>query len=328
MNMKMPDVESVTTLYGRDTQKIRETGDSRIYRTEHSSGTGTVEKYDVFPGIQLYNQFFRLTCLDYDREIQRYSRDIITINHCRLGRFEAEFEDGEFLYLGEGDLAMNLPEKAPFRHSFPLNHFQGFTIIISIPEAGRGMLELERHLGQNPINLELLRDRLLKGNEFVVFRTSPEMEHIVEGMYKERTPGRLFFLRLKVLELLIFLLTSEDTAVERRPYFHRRHVISVKAMSQFLVEHLDCNFTLQELSERFDIPLTTMKKCFKAVYGMPIHSYVIDYRIQTAANLLQQTGLSIAEISEKVGYSNQSKFTESFKRRMGCTPIAYRNLKS
>ena len=75
-----------------------------------------------------------------------------------------------------------------------------------------------------------------------------------------------------------------------------------------------------------NITLTTMKKCFKAVYGTPIHSYVKDYRIHAAADLLRQTGLSIAEISEKVGYSNQSKFTESFKQRMGGTPLAYRNL--
>lgn len=99
MNGKLLDVESAITLYGQDTQEIRNSGDSRLYQTEHSTGTGIIEKYEVFPGIQLYNQFFQLTSLDYDPENQRYSRDIITINHCRLGRFEAEFDDGEFLYL-------------------------------------------------------------------------------------------------------------------------------------------------------------------------------------------------------------------------------------
>ena len=105
MNGKLLDVESVITLYGQDTQEIRNSGDSRLYQTAHSTGTGIIEKYEVFPGIQLYNQFFQLTSLDYDPENQRYSRDIITINHCRLGRFEAEFDDGEFLYLGEGEQA-------------------------------------------------------------------------------------------------------------------------------------------------------------------------------------------------------------------------------
>lgn len=58
MNTRMLDVESAITLYGQDTQEIRNSGDSRLYRTEHSTGTGIIEKYEVFPGIQLYNQFF------------------------------------------------------------------------------------------------------------------------------------------------------------------------------------------------------------------------------------------------------------------------------
>ena len=33
-----------------------------------------------------------------------------------------------------------------------------------------------------------------------------------------------------------------------------------------------------------NITLTTMKKCFKAVYGTPIHSYVKDYRIHAATD--------------------------------------------
>ena len=40
-----------------------------------------------------------------------------------------------------------------------------------------------------------------------------------------------------------------------------------------------------------NITLTTMKKCFKAVYGTPIHSYVRDDRIHAAADLLRQNGL-------------------------------------
>ena len=322
------DVQNVTTLYGADTLEVQSTDDCRVYRTTHSNGSGTVEKFDVLPGIQLYNQRFQLTSLDYDQSTPRYSKDIITINHCRRGRFEAEFADGEFLYLGEGDLAMNLPENAPVRHSFPLTYFQGITIIISVSNAMTGMCDSGSILGPVPIDLSLLRERLLKGNEFIIFRSNPESERILEDMYRERQDSRIFYLRLMVLELLLFLLTSGETVGERPPYFHRNHVMTIKNMTQYLLEHLDRNFTLEELSGQFEIPLSTMKKCFKAVYGKPIHAYVRDYRMQTAAKLLRETDLSIAEIAEQMSYSNQSKFTGAFKTRMGCTPLAYRNLKT
>ena len=324
----MADVQLIQTLYGSETQLMEASDERRVYTTLHSDGSGTVEKYEVFPGIQLYNQIFHLTNLDYDRNVQRYSQDIISINHCRLGRFEAEFADGEFLYMGEGDLAMNLPERSPVHHSFPLGNFQGITIIISVEEAAAGLSELSGGFGEIPIDIRLLRDRLQAGNEFVILRSSPRMEQILNEMYREREQGKLFTLKIKVLELLDVLQSSGKIVTERRPYFHKNQVSRIKEMTAFMKQHLDRNFTLEELSSQYDIPLSTMKKCFRAVYGMPIQAYMREYRIHAAADLLRQSDLSVAEIAERVGYANQSKFTEAFKRIMKCTPVAYRNLKS
>ena len=68
---------------------------------------------------------------------------------------------------------MNLPEKAPIRNTFPLSHFHGITITISIEEAALGIHNLKMVFGENPIHFETLRDRLLKGNELVIFRSNP-----------------------------------------------------------------------------------------------------------------------------------------------------------
>ena len=315
----------IETLYGPDTRQIRDYDVCSIYRTKHGNGTGVVTKYDVFPGIQLFYQDFHLDSLDYSRTDQDFSRNVITINHCRLGRFEAEFPNGEFIYLGEGDLAMNLPEKAPVRNAFPLSHFHGITITISIEEAAQGISELETVFGEIPIHFETLRDRLLKGNELVIFRANPALEHILGEMYDEQKSTRLFYLKLKVLELFLYLLSSNAGATDDRPYFYKNHVVVIKAMTDYMVKNIDRHFTLEELSAKFEIPLTSMKKCFKGVYGMPVHTYMREYRVHVAADLLRQTNLSIAEISERVGYSNQSKFTEVFKRILNVSPIEYRN---
>lgn len=315
----------IETLYGPDTRQIQECDGCSVYRTQHGNGTGVVTKYDVLPGIQLFYQDFHLDSLDYSRTAQEFSKNVITINHCRFGRFEAEFPNGEFIYLGEGDLAMNLPEKAPVRNAFPLSHFHGITITISIEEAAQGISELETVFGEIPIQFEPLRDRLLKGNELVIFRSNSALKHILGEMYEEQKRPRLFYLKLKVLELLCYLLSSEAEATGDRPYFYKNHVVAVKAMTDYMVKHIDRHFTLAELSAKFEIPLTSMKKCFKGIYGMPVHTYMRQYRVHVAAELLRQTNLSIAEIAEQVGYSNQSKFTEVFKRILRVAPIEYRN---
>ena len=85
-----------------------------------------------------------------------------------------------------------------------------------------------------------------------------------------------------------------------------------------MVKNIDRHFTLEELSAKFEIPLTSMKKCFKGVYGMPVHTYMREYRVHVAADLLRQTNLSIAEISERVGYSKPKQVYGSVQTNSEC----------
>lgn len=49
-----------------------------------------------------------------------------------------------------------------------------------------------------------------------------------------------------------------------------------------LTEHLDQRFTIDELSKRYLINTSTLKEVFKTVYGLPIASYMKEYRIRQA----------------------------------------------
>ena len=52
---------------------------------------------------------------------------------------------------------------------------------------------------------------------------------------------------------------------------------------------------------------------FKAVYGQPVATYMKQYRIRRAMELLRETRASVAEIAAQVGYESQVKFTKAFK---------------
>lgn len=51
------------------------------------------------------------------------------------------------------------------------------------------------------------------------------------------------------------------------------------------------------------------------------------HRIKTAAFMLQNSYDSVASISAKVGYENQSKFAAAFKKITGMCPLEYRKFK-
>lgn len=128
------------------------------------------------------------------------------------------------------------------------------------------------------------------------------------------------------MELLLYLDALELSGhTEERPYFYKGQVEKIKAIQALLTEDLTKNYTLEDLSGRFDIALTPLKNCFKTVYGSPIFTYMRIYRMNYAATLLKtDKNLKVAEIAGLVGYDSPSKFASAFHQTMGKTPLNYR----
>ena len=63
---------------------------------------------------------------------------------------------------------------------------------------------------------------------------------------------------------------------------------------------------------------------FKQQTGKSPNEYIIGLRLQFAKSLLESTNMSIKQISERVGYSDQYFFSRLFKKHMGISPQGYR----
>jgi AraC-like DNA-binding protein len=98
-------------------------------------------------------------------------------------------------------------------------------------------------------------------------------------------------------------------------------------MHEMLVNDIEHHYTLEELSQRFEIPQTRMTSCFKGVYGNTIYAYMRIYRMKYAAKVLLQSQLSVAEVALSVGYVNPSKFSNAFEKVVGTLPNEYRRRK-
>ncbi len=63
---------------------------------------------------------------------------------------------------------------------------------------------------------------------------------------------------------------------------------------------------------------------FRKQMGKSPNEYIIDLRIQFAKNLIKNTNMSIRQISERVGYTDQYFFSRLFKKHVGISPQKYR----
>lgn len=64
---------------------------------------------------------------------------------------------------------------------------------------------------------------------------------------------------------------------------------------------------------------------FRYFTGHGIRAFLVHHRLRLARRLLRHESLTVTQIAFAVGYASSSGFCTTFKRRIGCTPIAYRD---
>ena len=305
---------------GSNVQSIIESDDCKIMRLKDDSGEGMMTLYSVFPGVFLmYNDFHMKECIS---DFQTQS-NLLCIDHCREGRIEHEIEKNAFCYLKAGDLRVDRRSNHSGKVEFPLCHYHGISIGFQIDVASK---ELPEYIKDFPVNLYELQKKYCSDKNPFVIPGEPAIEHIFSELYNVPLKIKKDYFKIKVLELLLYLDALDLSGhIEERPYFYKGQVEKIKAIQSFLTQDLTKNYTLEELSKRFDIALTPMKNCFKAVYGSPIYTYVRNYRMNYAAGLLKSDkSLKVSEIAGLVGYDSPSKFTSAFHQTMKKTPLEYR----
>ncbi|MDQ0178278.1 helix-turn-helix domain-containing protein [Bacillus chungangensis] len=302
--------------YGKNIKSFQKDENCMVFIMKDATGKGIMTSYDVFPGIKLmYNDFHMQGCFSEFR----LNVQMLAIDHCREGRIE--FLNGSYMYLNEGDLQISTKSNHVHAFGFPLHYYQGITIGIHLDEAIEALASTFEEFS---IDLQALREKFNYDNHSFMIRTTESIQHIFSELYSVPEKIRIHYYRIKILELLLFL-SAVDVSKNResRPYFPKKQVDAVKKIMDYIRGHMDQHITLIELSNRFDIPLTAMKNCFKAIYGQSIYAYLRTYRIEKAAYLLRKTDDTITTIAGRVGYSNPSKFAAAFKEIKGMPPTKY-----
>lgn len=290
-----------------------------VYKLQDNSDEGIMTGYSVFPGVSLfYHDFHIENCKSYFQP----GTEIFCIDHCREGRLEWEMDDGSCMYMEAGDLQMNSRAQHSRMFYFPLRHYHGITVSFCVKEAETvlpGILE------GFSVDVCSLRDKFCSGKHPFIMRAGASIEHIFSELYTVPESIRDMFFKIKVLELLLFLNSlNVPPGSGERPYFCKTHVEKVKAIMELITGETQRHYTLEELSNKFDFPVTSMKNCFKGVYGTSIYAYMKEYRMNAAAVMLRRTKDSVTSIAMQMGYENTSKFSAAFKSVIGTTPADYR----
>jgi AraC family transcriptional regulator len=82
--------------------------------------------------------------------------------------------------------------------------------------------------------------------------------------------------------------------------------------------------TLTELAAQVGVHEVTLARAFRRAYGCSVGEYVRRLRIERAVEELGHTDRPLAEIALGAGFSDQSHFSNVFRRHTGISPSSYR----
>jgi AraC-like DNA-binding protein len=99
----------------------------------------------------------------------------------------------------------------------------------------------------------------------------------------------------------------------------------LRRVTEYIETHLDQALPLAQLGAVVYMSPFHFARLFQRRTGLPPHRFVVRARIERATRLLVASEMSIARISETVGFRTPSHFSTVFRRVMGITPRAYRS---
>jgi two-component system response regulator YesN len=142
-------------------------------------------------------------------------------------------------------------------------------------------------------------------------------EEYEKGFYRNSSLSEVFQGLQDEIGNLIQQLSQDKKISDKKP---------IRNAKQYIKENYTLPITLEEVSGQAGFNATYFSTLFKKETGKNFLEYLTDTRVQAAKQLLSDTGRSINQVSEEVGYNDIKHFTKVFKKTTGLTPTEYRKL--
>ncbi len=102
--------------------------------------------------------------------------------------------------------------------------------------------------------------------------------------------------------------------------------IRIQKMLSYIYEHYAETITLEDIAGAANISRSEAGRCFKTYMNCSPIDALIQYRLQVAYRLLNETTLSLQEISYLCGFNSVNYFSRRFRANYGYAPSQNRSL--
>ncbi len=129
--------------------------------------------------------------------------------------------------------------------------------------------------------------------------------------------------KLTFMHFEIFLLSLLSSQNSKRGRQYNVSAMNYKMIIDTMNENLSKNLSIDELAVLCNLSVSNLKKIFAKYAGGGVMKHFNRLKIKRAMRLLR-IGLSVAEISDQLGFSSQNYFAVVFRRETGMLPSEFR----
>jgi transcriptional regulator GlxA family with amidase domain len=92
----------------------------------------------------------------------------------------------------------------------------------------------------------------------------------------------------------------------------------------YVADHLSESFSVERLAQIAGVSQRSIARMFVQVMGVTPHDFIESIRIDQARNLLEATEMALKIVAFNCGFANPDQMRNAFQRRIGVTPVQYR----
>lgn len=283
-------------------------------------GDGRLVHHELLEGIDLIFDELECESIHYHGTVPP---GMIEVNHCKEGHYDVSLSDGRLIRMKAGDSCVNLTSRI---HEFgvgilPMGHYRGLTLLIDPTAASRS---LKAFLPELTVDIKGLQEKLEARKDNLLLINGGRLDHLFRNLDHELYTRDKDAAKLCVIEALIVISSldaDEHEGVHWSPIALRR----VHECFEYIEANPATREGIKELSRRFALSSTLLRSCFKSEYKVTLGSFLRKKRLTYAGQLLlSRPSLSIAQVAEKAGYANHSRFSSAFRSLYGLSPSEYR----
>ena len=115
-----------------------------------------------------------------------------------------------------------------------------------------------------------------------------------------------------------------DSAHSGEANSHSIADVKIDRIRRYVQDHY-AGVTLRQLAEFMQMNTTYLSYYFKEKTGQKLFDYITEVRLNAGLEILKTDSyLNVAEVAQKVGYTNAISFSRSFKKQFGVSPSQVR----